>query len=105
MNKALRVFIFSIIFIVVGYTTYFIFDWVKYGYQIEIKNYKPYFWIFKENVKKDVDTTFHVAFIRKTDILNAYRYKDQYEIFIWDFKDLKTINLKNIAINLNPIKF
>jgi hypothetical protein len=66
-----------------------------------MKNHKPYFWLFEDSIKKDVDTNLFIGCIRKTDVLYTYNYKHNYTIYIWEFKELNNTLLKDISINEN----
>lgn len=112
MPKTLKIIILSIVGIIVLYFAYFIFDIVRYGYHIEMGNHKPYFWIFKDSAKKDVNKLVVVGCIRKRDIYYHYHCshdKRDYGVGIWEFKDLSSVELKNTSIsqniNLDNVKF
>lgn len=101
MSKTLKVIISGVIAIVIGYFAYFIFNSVRYSYSIEMRNYKACLWVFKDSIRKDIDTNRFVGCIRKRDVLYHYIYKNTYDIFIWEFKDLDIAELNKIAINQN----
>jgi hypothetical protein len=65
------------------------------------KRSKDYLWIFKDSVKKDIDTNFNFSWIKKRDIYNHFIYKGHYLITLWDFKDLYPLGLDNVIINTN----
>ena len=60
---------------------------------------KDYMWIFKDSVKKDIDTTFYFSWVKKRDIYNHFIYKGHYFITLWDFKDLYPLDLDDVIIN------
>lgn len=62
---------------------------------------KEYMWIFKDSVKKDIDTTISFSWIKKRDICNDFIYKGHYLITLWDFKDLYSLDLDDVIINSN----
>lgn len=101
MNKFQKIIVYGFISIVVCYFVYFMFKSAKYNYYIDMNNYKPYLWIIKDSVKKDIDTNIFVSFHREKDILTFYNYKHQYYISIWDFKNLNKVALRKISINRN----
>lgn len=101
MNKKLKTIIFVIIACVICFFINFIFIAVRYGYDINMRNYKPYFWVFKDSAKINVDTTLFIGCTRKTDVLYTYIYKLNYNVSIWEFKDLEAVKLRSIHINQN----
>lgn len=101
MKKNLRFLITGLISVTIVYIAYFVFNSTKYGYDIDLRNYNSYFWFFKDSIKTDVDTNRFVSCIRKTDILSHYIYKNTYDVFIWEFKNLDHLKLSKIAINEN----
>jgi hypothetical protein len=62
---------------------------------------KDYMWIFKDSIKKDIDTTISFSWVNKRDICNHFIYKGHYLITLWDFKDLYPLNLNDVVINTN----
>lgn len=96
MYNWLKIFALVIISLVTAYFGYFIYCSAKYSYKIDMNNYKPYFWIFKDSAKIDVDTNIFVGCIRKTDLFYHYIYKQNYYIGIWEFKNLNNVDLGKI---------
>ncbi|MDP4206737.1 MAG: hypothetical protein Q8859_12170, partial [Bacteroidota bacterium] len=101
MNKSSRIIISGIIALAICYFADFIFMNIKYGYHIELCNPKPYLWIFKDSARNDIDPNCVTGCIRKKDALYIYYYKKEYNIAIWEFKDLHNAKLKNITIKQN----
>ena len=62
---------------------------------------KNYMWIFKDSVKKDIDTTISFSWIKEQDICSHFIYKRGFIITLWDFKDLYPLDLKDVSINTN----
>jgi hypothetical protein len=96
-------------FLIAGCISLYFYDWIKYSYHVDTKNYTQHFWIFTDSAKKDIPVQFYSRYRRKTDILNAFPYKDHCQILVWEFKNLKKTKLKDITfrsnINLGDIKF
>jgi len=65
------------------------------------KKSKDYMCIFKDSVKKDIDTTISYSWIKKRDICSHFIYKGHYLITLWDFKDLYPLDLNDVYINTN----
>jgi len=109
MNKLQKIIVYGFILVIVCYSAYFFINSAIYGYHIDMDNFKPYLWVFKDSVKKDIDTNLFVSFNRDRDILSFYNYKHKYYVSIWDFKNLKEVSLNKISINrnsnLNDVKF
>ena len=106
MNKIFKIIISGIIAIVIVYFARFIFYVAVYQYDIDMRFNKEYFWLFKDSIKKDIDTVFFGSFNRKKDIIYKYIYNKYsehffYNITIWEFKDLNPIELNKIPINKN----
>ncbi|MDP4206740.1 MAG: hypothetical protein Q8859_12185 [Bacteroidota bacterium] len=101
MNKSSRIIISGIIALAICYFADLIFMAIKYDYHVELANPKPYLWLLKDSARKDIDPYFVAGCIRERDVLYRYIYKDKYHIVIWEFKDLSSTNLKDIAINQN----
>ncbi|MDP4186239.1 MAG: hypothetical protein Q8862_13930, partial [Bacteroidota bacterium] len=91
----------GIIALAICYFADLIFMAIKYDYHVELANPKPYLWLLKDSARKDIDPYFVAGCIRERDVLYRYIYKYKYHIVIWEFKDLSSTNLKDIAINQN----
>jgi hypothetical protein len=65
------------------------------------KRSKDYLWIFKDSIKKDIDTNFTYSWVKKRDIYNHFIYQGHYLITLWDFKDLYKLDLDDAIINSN----
>ncbi|MEY3499766.1 MAG: hypothetical protein RL308_1435 [Bacteroidota bacterium] len=76
-----------------------------YGHSTDWELHRDYMWIFKDSIKNDIDTI-GFSYVGKDNILNNFHYKSDiynydfgYNIIVWEFKNLKKINLKEISIN------
>ncbi len=58
---------------------------------------KQYIWLFKDSVKKDINTDYSFSKVEDRDVYNNFHYKG-YNIVIWDFKDLRDSDLQNVLI-------
>jgi hypothetical protein len=109
MKILLKIILITIAFVIVSFISMYAYNWLKFGYHVDMRNYRPYFWIFTDTAKKEINTKFFVSYSRRTDIINAFSYKENCQILIWEFKDLKMTQLKDIGFksdnNLSDIKF
>jgi hypothetical protein len=69
--------------------------------QNDLKLANSYMWVFKDSVKADMDTLFRFSEVNKRYIKNDFVYKEHYPIEIWDFKDLYSLDLKDVIIHKN----
>jgi hypothetical protein len=99
MNKTSKIIIAGILFAVLSYAGYFIFNVVVYSHRLNYETCKKYLWLFSTQAKNDLDTNFSYSCIQKHDIYNHYIYKNVYYVTIWEFKKLKSIRLSKISIN------
>jgi hypothetical protein len=100
MNKLFKILFFIGLSVLIGYFVYIFSTIFKNGHSIDWETYKQYMWIFKDSAKKDVET-FGVSCVQKNDIYNNFRYKVDYNVILWEFKETEGIDLKSIAINQN----
>lgn len=100
MSKLHKAIIAALITIIISYFSYLFIYSIKHQHKVEMYNYKRYFWLFKDDAIKEIDTSYYTGFIRDKDILCNYTYKN-IEIFIWEFLDLANININNILISNN----
>lgn len=109
MDKTIKIVIKIVLGIVIGYLIYFFYGVIKYSHSADWHIYKQYMWIFKDSIRKDIDTNFCFSYVQKHDVYNYFSYKGNTRIVVWEFKDLKKANLKEIALdrkgNLNDVKF
>lgn len=102
MKRTIKIVLIIIGSLLVCYATYFIFDAVAYAYTLDWTNTpQKYLWFFRDSAKNKIDTNFRFSYIQKHDIYNHYIYDSKFYITIWEFKDLKNINLEKIPINLD----
>jgi hypothetical protein len=85
--------------IVICLITYFVVDYMVYGYKTEFLTYKACEWIFTDSAKHDIDTFLVGGSIRKTDKIYTYIYKRHYYISIWEIYALRNVNLSEVKIN------
>lgn len=100
MNRPQRIIVSGITAFIICYFGYFIFISIKYRHHIEMNNYRRCLWLFSEKAKNDIDTNFYVGCVRDRDILSKYSYKN-FNVFIWEFKDLDIVKLNEVHINQN----
>jgi hypothetical protein len=66
-------------------------------------------WIFKDSIKNDIDTISSYSQVNRRDVYTNFHYKEDYNVLIWEFKDLGNTDLAKIVINqnvkLSDIKF
>lgn len=67
--------------------------------QFNRKIYKEYMWLIKE--PKYLNKMFYSGYVNEKYNYNTFIHKKDYYISIWDFKDLKYIDLNSISINTN----
>jgi hypothetical protein len=102
MNKTVKTIVYTLVLIVISYFIWFFYGIIRYSHSSDWETYKEYMWIFKDSVKKDIDTDFNYSYVRKRDVYNNIHYKgSSYNIIVWEFKDLSNVDLKEISINQN----
>lgn len=62
---------------------------------------KNYTWIFKDSIIQYIDTNARFSWVKESDVLNHFIYDKHFPIAVWDFKDMKDIELKDASINYN----
>jgi hypothetical protein len=101
MNKTLKIIVSGILLIVIYYLAHFFYGIAVYSHDIDwVTTGKKYTWIFQDSIKNNIDTDMY-SYVKKRDIYTNFHYKGIYNIIIWEFKDLSTTELKNIAIKKN----
>jgi hypothetical protein len=109
MNKTFKIIFFIVLSIMIGYFVHFFYLFQKYSHSADWETYKQYLWLFKDSVKNEIDTNFSSSFVQKKDIYNNFHYKKDFNIVLWEFKDLYEVDLENAKINqdvnLEDIKF
>lgn len=85
--------------LIVGYYSWSIFIIVKNRHHVDMSDYRPYMWIFKDSVKNDVDTNMFVSYTRERDLYYDYVIKSGYFVSIWEFKDLGQTKLSDVLIH------
>lgn len=94
------IFIFIIIVIIIGcYLSYSLASGIFKRGQPSRKIYKEYMWLIKDH--KYLNKMFYSGYVSEKYNYNTFIYKKDYHISIWDFKDLKSIDLESISININ----
>ncbi len=102
MNKKLKTVVYVIITLVIGYFIYFYFGVVRPRHTFDWQTYKRYMWIFKDSVRSDIDTFYCYSYVQKQDVYNDFHFKGTpYNIIVWEFKSLRHVALKKVAINAN----
>ncbi len=110
MKKNRIYIIFIIVILIVGFFGSLIYKFTKNGYSGEIRKYR-YMWLFKDSIRKDVDTTFTgvLGFVRKNVSIYDYNYSKIHKIgftnkdtvlyiTILELKDLGEADLRNVII-------
>jgi hypothetical protein len=96
MNSVFKVIGGILVAMVLGYCVYF-FTVLTYSHSVDWEMDKQYLWLFKDSVIKEINTDYSFSDVEDRDVYNNFHYKD-YNIVIWDFKDLREAKLENIAI-------
>ncbi len=108
MNKKFKIILIGVVSIVIGYYSYIIYYSFKNAHDVDWVTYRKYSWIFKDSIKFDTHNPPDIREIairhtKERDVLIQFNYKEHYFISIWEFKDLKGLNLKNTLVNLNML--
>lgn len=96
MNNLFKLSGVVILTLISGYSIYF-FTVLSYSHSVDWDMDKQYLWLFKDSVIKDINTDYSFSKVEERDVYNNFHYKD-YNIVIWDFKDLRDANLQNVLI-------
>lgn len=96
MSKVFKVIAGILIAMFLGYCVYF-FTVLTYSHSVDWEMNKQYLWLFKDSVKKDINTDYSFSKVEDRDVYNNFHYKD-YNITIWDFKDLLEAKLDNVLV-------
>ncbi|MBP6302607.1 MAG: hypothetical protein KBB37_09805 [Bacteroidia bacterium] len=96
MNRVFKAIGGILVAIVLGYCVYF-FTVLTYSHSVDWDMDKQYLWLFKDSVIKEINTDYSYSDVEDRDVYNNFHYKD-YNIVIWDFKDLRDANLQNVVI-------
>ena len=83
-------------FFVLSYLSYSVFLWIKYGYKIDVQNYKSCYYLFKEFERSKIDTFFFVSSDRNSDNLTHCWYDKDYSISIWNIKSLSSLGIDKV---------
>lgn len=94
MNNLFKLSGVVILTLISGYSIYF-FTVLSYSHSVDWDMDKQYLWLFKDSVIKDINTDYSFSKVEERDVYNNFHYKD-YNIVIWDFKDLRDANLQNV---------
>jgi hypothetical protein len=109
MNKVFRIIVALVITLIVGYFSYFLYEFFINSHLPSKQKYKEYIWIFKDSVKSEIDSNSCISLVKKRDVYNNFRYKGTYNIIIWEFKDQNITDLNEVVFtqnaNLYNIKF
>jgi len=92
--------IIGLILISVAYVMFNVYTVVKYMHHFDNETYKNYSFLLKDSVKKRMNPYFSGSYVGGLDIYNSINYKD-FNITIWEFKDLNLTKLENTSINTN----
>jgi hypothetical protein len=108
MNKHLKtVYYLSVIFLICFFG-YFICSILFFSHKTDWEKHKEYLWIFNDSVKNEINVNISYSYVKNQDIYNCFHYKE-YNIIVWEFKNLYNLNLKNINfhqyIYLRNVKF
>ncbi|NOU60147.1 hypothetical protein [Marinifilum caeruleilacunae] len=96
MNKIIKIIVSGAIAIVMSYVVFFTYEIVVYAHSSSWEKWKEYTWLIKD-AEKYVEIGH--SNIRKRSVRSIIRYKKDYRITIWEFKDLGEIDLDNIFYN------
>jgi hypothetical protein len=109
MNKILKIIVYSGLVIIILYLIYFIGGLFIYGYSTDWDLYKKYTFLLKDSVSNNLDWSGNSSEVGYNDVCNSFRTKDSIRITIWDFRDLRQVDLKKIKftqdVDLGDIKF
>lgn len=97
MSKTKAFFLSGIIAFLIFIIGSFIYTFSFKNHHTEFGNYKKYLWLINDTVKNDIDTFLCVGEVRDRDLYYSYKLNNIF-IGVWEFKDLKNIDLKNISL-------
>lgn len=97
--KIIKVLLPIVASLIVGYYSWSIFIIVKNSHHVDMSDYSPYMWIFKDSVKDDVNTNMFISYTRERDLFSEYVLKSGYYVTIWEFKDLGQTKLSDVPIH------
>jgi hypothetical protein len=101
MNRIFKIFLFAAIPLLIGYFIHVLYTIQKYGHSMDWETYKQYMWIFKDSIRKDIDTSFSFSNVQKNDVYNNFHYKRDYNIVLWEFKETGILDIADASINQN----
>ena len=102
MNKTQKRILKGIAIVILLFLAQFTFKFCVWGHSFE-SNFNRYLWLFKDSEKAKIDTFIYSGKATKTNTYYTYIYDDNYFISIWEFKDLREVDLKNILITQNVV--
>ncbi|WP_348799191.1 hypothetical protein [Flavobacterium adhaerens] len=97
----MKIIIAGIVAIGISYLSYFFYGIIRYSHSSDFQAYKQYMWIFKDSAKKDINPNFCYSYVKERDVYNNFDYKDNYNIIVWEFKDMGNAELEKSTINQN----
>lgn len=99
-NKTTRLIVSGVMAAIILYIGYVLFSFTFFSHHF-VHDYQKHLWVFKDSVRNEIDTFIYNGYEKKEDILYYYLYKRNYQIAVWEFKDLDVVPLRNILINQN----
>ena len=102
MNKTQKRILKGIAIVILLFLAQFTFKFCVWGHSFE-RDFNRYLWVFKDSAKTKIDTSYFSGDVRKRDAYYTYIYDNNYYISIWEFKDLREVDLKNILITQNVV--
>jgi hypothetical protein len=97
--KRIKILLTIIASLIIGYYSWSLFIIVKNRHHVDMSDYSPYMWIFKDSIKNDVDTDMFISYTKERDLYYDYVLKSGYFVSIWEFKDLGQIKLSDVPIH------
>lgn len=93
MNKIVKIIVSGAIALVISYVAFFAYEYLRCGHSMSREKWKEYLWLLRDS-EKYVDIG--RSNVKKSAVRSLIRYKKDYRITIWEFKDLGEIYLDNI---------
>jgi hypothetical protein len=101
MNKAFKTLIWIGIILLIAYFIYFLYVFFITSHMPSWQQCKQYMWVFKDSIKKDIDTSYCFSYVKKRDVYNNYHYRGTYNIIVWEFKDQINTELNEVLFLQN----
>ena len=101
MKKNFLYILFSSITLIACCISYWLYSVSSSDGKMDYNKYKEYLFLFKDSEIKNLDKLFCMSFVNERDVYTNFNYKHLYFISVWEFKDLKSIDLNSISVNIN----